>query len=734
MNLRSLLALSALTLLLTACPRPPTPVAPADAALRALHGVADAPNVDVLIDGEAVLEDVAYKAGSGYLNLSEGERQLTVTAASDPEAVVLEAALELVGERAYTVIVLGEAAEETDFPIEALVLDDTTTAPEEGNIKVRVVHGVPGAPNVDVYVTTPAGQLADPTLEDVAYKGFNEEFLEITGGDYRVRLTAAGETDVIYDSATITLAAGGIYTIVALSETDPEAQSPITLVVLQTGELPPVNELPDQTPPPDPSFGLELVATVGTEAGVCATESEITVLEGTEIFYCYTITNTSEVTIPIHDLADEVFGVILRDFEFELEPGASIDTVTADLTLNTTLAETTVNNAVWDGFVEDRRVATAEAATTVNVTPLNYELALTATVGTEPDECASESDLELVANGPQTVYYCYTITNTGNATIPLHNLEDEVVGIILRDFEFELEPGASVNTVGAGLMLDATLDADTANTAVWEGFVGDRRVATAEAATTVTFVPPFEFAAAAGTVVGDSNNPTISAFDGNLLLVGIRNFDASPIEQEVVVTITVPSLGSFDYLFDPTQATEGIVALLIRDFEADFSSMSASDDALAQALRQVLTIPVEVVTIERPAFSPQAAVGGEFVFAFPGQTITRTVDADAKLTVPEVTDVTLNDERDELTVDFASAGSDVSYQLVAFGRGNNAYVGTTSSDSASATVTLSGALEEDEPYVVEVTATQPASFDPATLFDIDNPLQPNLAQYLHYSE
>lgn len=160
--------------------------------------------------------------------------------------------------------------------------------------------------------------------------------------------------------------------------------------------------------------------------------------------------------------------------------------------------------------------------------------------------------------------------------------------------------------------------------------------------------------------------------------------------------------------------------------------MSAGNDAVARALSQALSIPVEVVSLERPAFSPQAAVGGEFVFAFPGQTITRTVDVDAKLTVPVVTDVVLNDARDALTVDFASAGSNVSYQLFAFGRGPDAFTGSASTTDTSATITLSGALAANEAFVVEVNAAQPAGFDPMALFD--SPLQPNLAQYLHYSE
>jgi hypothetical protein len=605
MKLKLLLALVAATLLLTACPRTPTPPTPepGEAQLRALHGVADAPNVDILVDGEVVLANVAYKQGSGYLSVEEGEQAVQVRASGDAEAVVLAETLELAAGAAYTLIVLGEAAEDSDFPIEALLLEDSTEAPDAGNLKVRVVHGVPGAPNVDVYVTGPAGELVDPVLEDVSYKGFNEEYLEVPGGDYRIRLTAAGDEAVLYDSATVTLAANAVYTLVALPETDEGALSPLTLVVLSSGELPPVDELPDQTPPPASEAGLELTATVGASADTCATTTSIVAAEGQEVYFCYTITNTGEVTIPLHSLADEVSGVILRDFAFELEPGASINTVQAGVTISAVLEETTVNRAVWDGYVGSTRVATAEASTTVTV------------VG-EDDE------------------------------------------------------------------------------------------------------PPFDYAVAAGTFVGDSNSATVGPFDGNALLIRIRNLDGSPIEQEVVVNITVPGIGAFPYTFDPDEAVGGVVALILHDFE----------ESLEPTMLQGLGVPVKSLALE-PQLAVQAAVGGEFVFAFPGETLTRTVDADAKLTVPTVTEVTLDEARETLTVAFESAGEGVSYQVSAFGRGMNAHSGTTEVDASPATVTLSGALEEEEAYVVDLLAVRGGG-DP---FD-ETVSQFDVGAYLHYSE
>ena len=116
--------------------------------------------------------------------------------------------------------------------------------PAEGFIQLTVVHGAPDAPAVDVYVSTPDATLGDlePTLENISFKAVSDE-LEVAAGDYRVRVTATGSADVIYDSGTISLAAGVEYIAVA-SEVS-EGLSPIGLTVLTDLASTPVVNIDD---------------------------------------------------------------------------------------------------------------------------------------------------------------------------------------------------------------------------------------------------------------------------------------------------------------------------------------------------------------------------------------------------------------------------------------------------------------------------------------------------------
>ncbi|MDA0246194.1 MAG: S8 family serine peptidase, partial [Chloroflexi bacterium] len=53
---------------------------------------------------------------------------------------------------------------------------------------------------------------------------------------------------------------------------------------------------------------IDMVMTVGTDSAVCAATDDITVASGTEVTYCYEVTNTGAITLTQHDLADTELG------------------------------------------------------------------------------------------------------------------------------------------------------------------------------------------------------------------------------------------------------------------------------------------------------------------------------------------------------------------------------------------------------------------------------------------
>ncbi|MFZ2361492.1 MAG: ExeM/NucH family extracellular endonuclease, partial [Anaerolineae bacterium] len=125
----------------------------------------------------------------------------------------------------------------------------------------------------------------------------------------------------------------------------------------------------------------------------------------------------------------------------------------------------------------------------LNLTPVDASILVTKTVGVTPGVCATTDAIAVPAG--TTVYYCYTVANTGNLTLNLHDLADSELGTILSGLAYALTPGGSIDTVAAGLTITATINATTVNTATWTAYnAGPIDVVTATATATVTVPPP----------------------------------------------------------------------------------------------------------------------------------------------------------------------------------------------------------------------------------------------------
>jgi len=188
------------------------PIAPATTAqVRVVHASPDAPNVDVLVDGAAVLTNVPFKGSSNYLDVPAGSRNLRVRATGTSTVVIDQTAAVTAGKR-YTVLATGRVAS-----IAPLVLEDDLVAPGAGNVKLRLVHASPSAGNVDIYVTAPGASIATvaPTVPNVPFRAASN-YLEVPAGTYRVRITPVGTKTVAIDVNDVALTAGQVRTAIAV--------------------------------------------------------------------------------------------------------------------------------------------------------------------------------------------------------------------------------------------------------------------------------------------------------------------------------------------------------------------------------------------------------------------------------------------------------------------------------------------------------------------------------------
>jgi hypothetical protein len=200
---------------------------PATFRVQALHASPDAPKVNLSI-GTSTISGVDYKAGTGALEKNVGTYTVKVDGIlpSGTATVIGPLDVAFAADTLYSIVAVGDVA-----AIEAVVLRQPDTPVPAGSVRLRVLHAAPMAPQVDVYLTAPGASLAaSAPAGSFAFKG-NLGPVEVPAGVYQVRVTLAGKpASVVYDTGSITLAAGGNLLLTAVENTATGA-APISLVV-----------------------------------------------------------------------------------------------------------------------------------------------------------------------------------------------------------------------------------------------------------------------------------------------------------------------------------------------------------------------------------------------------------------------------------------------------------------------------------------------------------------------
>ena len=228
---------------------------------------------------------------------------------------------------------------------------------------------------------------------------------------------------------------------------------------------------------------LDMTATVGTDPTACAADSNIVAADGSTVYYCYTVTNLGNIPLPLHTLQDSVDGVIFSAEPYTLTPGASVSNVDLGYEISGTVTAAgapVVRIGEWTGYVDGGVSRSVFAAATVDVAALD----LAKTVSLTPNTCGTTNVINPV-NIPAWPRYCYTVSNTGSITLPVHTVEDSELGTILSGFAYDLGPGQSYYTVTA---VTTGMTVTTTNVATWTASVAGVDI-TGTATATVN-IPP----------------------------------------------------------------------------------------------------------------------------------------------------------------------------------------------------------------------------------------------------
>lgn len=210
------------------------PVTPEIATVRVVHASADAPNVDVLVDGGTFAVDLAFEDATSLQTVTAGTVSVQVDGRvpGGTATVIGPVDLTLSDQTEYNIIAVGGVSD-----IEPLVVSSPAASSLVDTVRAQVVHGSPNAPQVDVYVTAPGADLVQSVA--LGSFAFKESLgpVEVPAGDYQIRVTLPGMPGapgaVVFDSGTVSLPSANVL-IVAVDNTR-TGTSPISLFATANG-------------------------------------------------------------------------------------------------------------------------------------------------------------------------------------------------------------------------------------------------------------------------------------------------------------------------------------------------------------------------------------------------------------------------------------------------------------------------------------------------------------------
>jgi len=196
-----------------------------ESRVRVFHASPDAPNVDVLIDGGRVLENVSYTAASDFLGIDAGDRRVQVNV-TGTEISAIDTHATFAEQTDYMIVAADKVSR-----ITGLIFTTDRTTPEPGTARVRVLHAAASAPAVDVYVTAPDVAIADakPTLSNVPFKAMSD-YLTVPAGTYDISVTVADTKTVAIEAKGLAVSDQLVATVAALDAKG--GGSPFSLQVL----------------------------------------------------------------------------------------------------------------------------------------------------------------------------------------------------------------------------------------------------------------------------------------------------------------------------------------------------------------------------------------------------------------------------------------------------------------------------------------------------------------------
>jgi uncharacterized protein DUF4397 len=220
--------------------------------LRSINAVEASEALDVLVDNDVKVSNLAFGATSPFFSFDSGDHEVTIRGTTS-HTVFFDKTLSFGSGSNATLVVTGNRASVSVITL----ADDPTTNPPSGNFQLRTVGASPDSGPVDVYLTTTADISNTPaTIAGAAYLS-PTAFTNATGGSYIITMTTSGTKDILFQSGAQNLASGNTYSLLVMPSGGGKLVNALllqqgqngtgTLLSNPFGRIKAVNAIPDST-------------------------------------------------------------------------------------------------------------------------------------------------------------------------------------------------------------------------------------------------------------------------------------------------------------------------------------------------------------------------------------------------------------------------------------------------------------------------------------------------------
>jgi len=189
----------------------------ANAQFRVMNASAEQPDLDVLLTTTTISSDLVYPTATSYTQESPGGYTLHIQPTGTTTTLIN---LPLVFQPGDVRTVIAAQSAFASPALTPILLTDDNSAPNSGQMKLRVVNASPDIGNLDVYIVPPGSSLAGktPTISSLAFQAASP-YQSLAAGTYVVAFTPAGQKNILINTEVLTFSATQIRTLVALDTT-----------------------------------------------------------------------------------------------------------------------------------------------------------------------------------------------------------------------------------------------------------------------------------------------------------------------------------------------------------------------------------------------------------------------------------------------------------------------------------------------------------------------------------